>query len=116
MSLVLKAHGLVSRVVRLPRGDENLSHGVVMVIDIDNERGCFDFDLRCFGYVSFGVSSVMTGLVVVKVVWEVMGTRLAVEVARRFEASLSLAMVSSKATIDSLRRDCFDVGGGVYEV
>ncbi|GJS29014.1 hypothetical protein Tco_0489634 [Tanacetum coccineum] len=35
--------------------------------------------------------------------------------ARRFEASSSLAMVSAKATIDSLRRDGFDVGGGVYE-
>ncbi|GKB14335.1 hypothetical protein Tco_0848262 [Tanacetum coccineum] len=42
-------------------------------------------------------------------------TMLAVEAARRFEASSSLAMVSAKATIDSLRRDGFDVGGGVYE-
>nr|GEV81759.1 hypothetical protein [Tanacetum cinerariifolium] len=49
------------------------------------------------------------------VVLVLMGTRLAVEAAMRFEASSSLAMVSAKVTIYSLRRDGFDVGGGVYE-
>ncbi|GKE06523.1 hypothetical protein Tco_1398541 [Tanacetum coccineum] len=53
--------------------------------------------------------------VVVKVVWEVIETRLAVEAARRFTAISSLAMESAKLTIDSLRRDGFDVGGRVYE-
>nr|GEY48301.1 hypothetical protein [Tanacetum cinerariifolium] len=61
------------------------------------------------------VSSRVLDSFVVKVVWEVMGTRLAVEVARRFEARSSLAMISAKATIDSSRRDGFDVGGGGYE-
>ncbi|GJT03114.1 DPP6 N-terminal domain-like protein [Tanacetum coccineum] len=45
-------------------GDENLSHGVVMAIDIDNGRGWFDFDVRyCLDDVSFCVSGVIIGLV-----------------------------------------------------
>ncbi|GKF94328.1 hypothetical protein Tco_0284028, partial [Tanacetum coccineum] len=45
-------------------GDENLSDGVVMAIDIDNGRGWFDFDICCcLGDVSFCVSGVIIGLV-----------------------------------------------------
>ncbi|GKD09585.1 hypothetical protein Tco_1189270 [Tanacetum coccineum] len=73
-------------------GDENLSDDVVMAIDIDNGR--------------------------VKVVWEVIETRLVVEAARRFVTSSSLSMLSPNLAKDSSMVggvDGLDDGGGVYE-
>ncbi|GKC50646.1 hypothetical protein Tco_1073391 [Tanacetum coccineum] len=57
------------------------------------------------------VSSRVLDLFVVKVVWEVIETRLAVEAARRFTTSSSLSMLSANLAKDSSMVRGVDVGG-----
>nr|GEU62182.1 cation-chloride cotransporter 1 isoform X5 [Tanacetum cinerariifolium] len=123
--LIFKDHGFAPWVTSFPRWfrlglkknklsgvGKRLNDGVVGLIDFGNEIGCVSDDMISCGLedVSFVVRGVIDSYLM-KVVWEVIETRLAVEAARRFTMSLSLSMLSANLAKDSSMVAGVDVGG-----